>query len=50
MPEKSASIGEAAQTLCLWKNCAWGVKVGERLVLFFSCPLRLNQRQSRADT
>src|SRR5258708_22483055 len=49
-PLKSATIGQVAQTLCLWKNCAWGVNTGECLHTFFPCPLRPNQRQSRADS
>src|SRR5439155_21571763 len=50
MPRKSAPIVQLAQNLRLWKNCVWGVKAGECLLLFFSCSVRSNQRQSRADS
>jgi hypothetical protein len=34
----------------LWKSCACYVNVGTYPAIFFACPLRVNRRESRADT
>jgi hypothetical protein len=47
---KTSVIRGRRVKLVLWKSCAWRVKAGECLLLFFSCPVRANQRQSRADS
>lgn len=48
--ELRGARGLRGQFWYLWKSCVCCVNVGTSPAILFACPLRLNRRESRADT
>ena len=48
--ELRGAMGLGGQFWYLWKSCVCCVNVGTSPAILFACPLRVNRRESRADT